>query len=525
MVTGDRERVARPVSVSRSEDERLFGRLAGEQLGSASVWHGVVAAGHRPASARLLAEPAQSAQSVSAMTTAVAEPPATPTPTKEAHDDASKQPAPAPDALTVAAHGASSAVDCAGRHGLNAFVTTEAGYNCDHCGAEELPAGTTLFGCKICDYDVCAPCHERSSAAVSAYAAVAQMAASVPPPTPRELVTQKLREWLGDIEIGGRDGKGTFEGNYGAVIDFAINAGDAMVASTAEEIYAAYTEDKVANSPQPYGMVAEPDPEPQQPEEEDPEDAAARAEATALRKRLMAERARSAAARIHALPEPEPAAAVPASLFNKTVADTEAGREAERSTMAAVASQMEEAEVVETQPEPVNCTGKHGLTAFVTDEAGYSCDLCGTEELPSATTLFGCEICEYDVCEACWNRPELQPQPKPEPEPEPASELEPEAERSTMAAVGLQMEEAEVVETQPEPEPEPEPEPTPTPTPTPTLLPKPEPEPAQLELAPESQMPCSPGSQLGTANCNINANFPRIFLLKMQEEWRIPPEK
>jgi hypothetical protein len=80
------------------------------------------------------------------MTTAVLPPVATPsvTPTKEAAGDASKQPAAA----------ASSAIDCRGKHGLKAFVTTEAGYNCDHCGTEELPAGTTLFGCKICDYDV-----------------------------------------------------------------------------------------------------------------------------------------------------------------------------------------------------------------------------------------------------------------------------------------------------------------------------------------------------------------------------------
>ena len=28
-----------------------------------------------------------------------------------------------------------------------------------------------------------------------------------------------------------------------------------------------------------------------------------------------------------------------------------------------------------------------------------------------------------------------------------------------------------------------------------------------------------------TANCNINANFSRFFLLKMQREWRISPEK
>ena len=30
---------------------------------------------------------------------------------------------------------------------------------------------------------------------------------------------------------------------------------------------------------------------------------------------------------------------------------------------------------------------------------------------------------------------------------------------------------------------------------------------------------------LGTANCNLNANFPPIFPLKLQEERRIAPEK
>ena len=29
----------------------------------------------------------------------------------------------------------------------------------------------------------------------------------------------------------------------------------------------------------------------------------------------------------------------------------------------------------------------------------------------------------------------------------------------------------------------------------------------------------------GTANCNTNDNFFRIFLLKLQKEWRIFPEK
>ena len=30
---------------------------------------------------------------------------------------------------------------------------------------------------------------------------------------------------------------------------------------------------------------------------------------------------------------------------------------------------------------------------------------------------------------------------------------------------------------------------------------------------------------MGTANCNIDAIFFRMFLLKMQNEWRISPEK
>jgi hypothetical protein len=52
----------------------------------------------------------------------------------------------------------------------------------------------------------------------------------------------------------------------------------------------------------------------------------------------------------------------------------------------------------------VNCSGGHGLRAFETEVAGYNCDICLKQDLVSSTTLWGCRICEFDVCEACWHK-------------------------------------------------------------------------------------------------------------------------
>ena len=50
-------------------------------------------------------------------------------------------------------------MDCPGGHGLASFATEEAGYNCDHCGRDALPAATRLWGCKRCNFDVCEQCY------------------------------------------------------------------------------------------------------------------------------------------------------------------------------------------------------------------------------------------------------------------------------------------------------------------------------------------------------------------------------
>ena len=47
----------------------------------------------------------------------------------------------------------------------------------------------------------------------------------------------------------------------------------------------------------------------------------------------------------------------------------------------------------------------HGLRYFVTGEPGYNCDLCGTEDLPAETPLWGCKQCDYDICERCYVKP------------------------------------------------------------------------------------------------------------------------
>jgi hypothetical protein len=51
-------------------------------------------------------------------------------------------------------------INCAGGHGLSAFITEGEGYNCDRCLKGGLPMGTRLWGCRHCEYDVCEACWE-----------------------------------------------------------------------------------------------------------------------------------------------------------------------------------------------------------------------------------------------------------------------------------------------------------------------------------------------------------------------------
>lgn len=303
---------------------------------------------------------------------------------------------------------AASAVDCAGRHGLLSHTTTEAGYSCDHCGKDDLPVGTKLWGCKLCQYDVCESCHSRGANAAGAFAAVAAAAALAEPLSQRELVMQKLREFLSTVPIGGREGKGTFEGNYGAIVEFALRSGDAMCARSAVDILAAYTEDKVAKAAQPFGPT---DLDHYNAASHDPEDAAARAKVAKLQARLIAERnlttsARDACMTLSTGDQPH------ASPNVDTARTTHESTETTRSPKVVA----------------VNCEGGHGLTRNATEFAGYNCDACGKEDLPAGTSLWGCRSCDYDVCEDCWRQdlPRLSPRFRPQLEPEP--ELVPETE-------------------------------------------------------------------------------------------------
>mmetsp|Transcript_24302 Transcript_24302/g.36454 ORF Transcript_24302/g.36454 Transcript_24302/m.36454 type:complete len:195 (+) Transcript_24302:64-648(+) len=47
---------------------------------------------------------------------------------------------------------------CPKGHKLNPEKTPHAGYYCDSCRKENLPKGTTLYGCRKCDFDICRSC-------------------------------------------------------------------------------------------------------------------------------------------------------------------------------------------------------------------------------------------------------------------------------------------------------------------------------------------------------------------------------
>merc|ERR1712130_36169 len=49
-------------------------------------------------------------------------------------------------------------VNCAGKHGLVKFPTPQDGWYCSKCDYE-FPKGTMLYGCRKCDYDLCAKCN------------------------------------------------------------------------------------------------------------------------------------------------------------------------------------------------------------------------------------------------------------------------------------------------------------------------------------------------------------------------------
>jgi hypothetical protein len=47
---------------------------------------------------------------------------------------------------------------CPQGHALQQFQTKHGGYSCDLCGRRRIAAGSTLHGCRTCDFDVCPGC-------------------------------------------------------------------------------------------------------------------------------------------------------------------------------------------------------------------------------------------------------------------------------------------------------------------------------------------------------------------------------
>jgi hypothetical protein len=46
---------------------------------------------------------------------------------------------------------------CEKGHELERYITSEDGYYCDCC-SEVLPEGSTMYGCNVCEWDLCPPC-------------------------------------------------------------------------------------------------------------------------------------------------------------------------------------------------------------------------------------------------------------------------------------------------------------------------------------------------------------------------------
>ena len=51
--------------------------------------------------------------------------------------------------------------DCPGGHGLRPFSSPSQSFYCSRCG-DAVGAGATLYGCRACDFDLCAPCRARA---------------------------------------------------------------------------------------------------------------------------------------------------------------------------------------------------------------------------------------------------------------------------------------------------------------------------------------------------------------------------
>lgn len=63
-------------------------------------------------------------------------------------------------------------VKCPSNHPANRFITTHSGYTCDVCRKGQ-PHGTTMYGCRMCNWDACVPCHGKKLHQLKAEAASA----------------------------------------------------------------------------------------------------------------------------------------------------------------------------------------------------------------------------------------------------------------------------------------------------------------------------------------------------------------
>merc|ERR1712070_165420 len=54
-------------------------------------------------------------------------------------------------------HWTGASMECPSRHRLRQFTTVDDDWSCSFC-SRDFPEGTTLHGCRVCDYDLCPAC-------------------------------------------------------------------------------------------------------------------------------------------------------------------------------------------------------------------------------------------------------------------------------------------------------------------------------------------------------------------------------
>ena len=73
-----------------------------------------------------------------------------------------------PDEFVVSAmererHHRHGSQTCPSGHGLREFRTPNGSFGCDLCGHPgQFPRGTTMWGCRECNHDVCRACRQRA---------------------------------------------------------------------------------------------------------------------------------------------------------------------------------------------------------------------------------------------------------------------------------------------------------------------------------------------------------------------------